>query len=187
MDPTGEAEAISARAAVGSTEAPSLPGLQKHPSAEQECPGAVQVGDNADAGDTGSEAGVQTPFGLGGGQRKDPLDDGDDQEVGLKGSCMQHTYNKALMGCLDSPKKCLCHLQVQEHEHRLKEVAWNLQQRVRQELAYPVVLHFYSWLLQGLCRPSMRPLHAMSRMNDQECHVATCLVCMQAMQPTAAL
>ena len=56
-------------------------------------------------------------------------------------------------------------LQIQEHEHRLKEVAWNLQQRVRQELAYPVVLHFYSWLLKGPCWPFimlMKPI-----VNDQ--------------------
>ncbi|BDA45591.1 Topoisomerase 1-associated factor 1 at N-terminal half [Coccomyxa sp. Obi] len=36
-----------------------------------------------------------------------------------------------------------------EREHRLKEVACNLQQRVRQELAFPAIMHFYTWLLQG--------------------------------------
>lgn len=36
-----------------------------------------------------------------------------------------------------------------EREHRLKEVACNLQQRVRQELAFPAIVHFYTWLLQG--------------------------------------
>ena len=40
-------------------------------------------------------------------------------------------------------------LQMEEREHRLKEVSWNLQQRVRQELAYPAIMHFFAWLLQG--------------------------------------
>ncbi|EIE20339.1 hypothetical protein COCSUDRAFT_58046 [Coccomyxa subellipsoidea C-169] len=37
----------------------------------------------------------------------------------------------------------------QELEHRLKEVACDLRQRVRQELAFPAIVHFYTWLLQG--------------------------------------
>jgi hypothetical protein len=37
----------------------------------------------------------------------------------------------------------------QEEERRIKEVAVDLQQRIRQELAYPAVVHFYIWLLQG--------------------------------------
>ena len=32
---------------------------------------------------------------------------------------------------------------------RVKEVAYHLEQRVRQELAHPAVVHFYTWLLQG--------------------------------------
>ena len=32
---------------------------------------------------------------------------------------------------------------------RVKEVAYQLEQRVRQELAHPSVVHFYTWLLQG--------------------------------------
>ena len=53
----------------------------------------------------------------------------------------------------------------QELEHRLKEVACDLRQRVRQELAFPAVVHFYTWLLQGACccsqpQPHMRkPRH----------------------------
>ena len=39
--------------------------------------------------------------------------------------------------------------QVVELNHRLKEVAVDLNQRIRQELAFPAVVHFYSWLLQG--------------------------------------
>lgn len=39
----------------------------------------------------------------------------------------------------------------QELEHRLKEVACDLRQRVRQELAFPAIVHFYTWLLQGAC------------------------------------
>ena len=39
--------------------------------------------------------------------------------------------------------------QIQQRQHRTKEVAWNLQQRVRQELAHPAIVHFYAWLLQG--------------------------------------
>ena len=40
----------------------------------------------------------------------------------------------------------------QEEELRrraVQEVAYNLKERVRQELAFPAVVHFYSWLLQG--------------------------------------
>ncbi|KAK9830387.1 hypothetical protein WJX72_011470 [[Myrmecia] bisecta] len=32
---------------------------------------------------------------------------------------------------------------------RVKEVAYDVKQRVRQELAFPAVVHFYTWLLQG--------------------------------------
>ncbi len=43
----------------------------------------------------------------------------------------------------------------QEEETRrrlVREVAYDLQRRVKQELAFPAVIHFYSWLLQGkLC------------------------------------
>ena len=41
---------------------------------------------------------------------------------------------------------------VQEEEARrrqVREVAYDLQRRVKQELAFPAVIHFYSWLLQG--------------------------------------
>ncbi len=40
-------------------------------------------------------------------------------------------------------------MQIAELNHRLKEVAVDLDQRIRQELAFPAVVHFYSWLLQG--------------------------------------
>ena len=53
--------------------------------------GAVQAADKADTGDTGSEAGVQTPFGLDGRQRKDPLGDRDDDEVMLIAGAAQRT------------------------------------------------------------------------------------------------
>ena len=86
--PMGEAQTGSAEADEGNTEVVS-PAAQQ-PSAEQEGPGA-QVADKADAGDTGSEAGVQTPFGLDGRQRQDPLDDRDDEEVRLRAGGMQHT------------------------------------------------------------------------------------------------
>ena len=73
-----------AEADAGIAEAAAPPVQQLHPSAEQEGPGAVQVADEPDMGDTASQAGVQTTFGLGGGQRKDPLEDGDDEEVKLE-------------------------------------------------------------------------------------------------------
>lgn len=41
---------------------------------------------------------------------------------------------------------------MQEQEarrRRCREVAYDLQRRVKQELAYPAVVHFYTWLLQG--------------------------------------
>lgn len=41
------------------------------------------------------------------------------------------------------------HAQIAELKHRLKEVAVDLNQRIRQELAFPAVVHFYTWLLQG--------------------------------------
>ena len=40
----------------------------------------------------------------------------------------------------------------QEEEARrrqVREVAYDLQRRLKQELAFPAVIHFYSWLLQG--------------------------------------
>ena len=43
-----------------------------------------------------------------------------------------------------------CEPQLEELEHRLKEEAVDLNQRIRQELAFPAVVHFYSWLLQGV-------------------------------------
>lgn len=43
-----------------------------------------------------------------------------------------------------------CDPQLEELEHRLKEVAVDLNQRIRQELVFPAVVHFYSWLLQGV-------------------------------------
>ena len=46
-------------------------------------------------------------------------------------------------------KKASVRTQVVELNHRLKEVAVDLNQRIRQELAFPAVVHFYSWLLQG--------------------------------------
>lgn len=41
---------------------------------------------------------------------------------------------------------------MQEEEARrwlVREVAYDLQRRVKQELAFPAVIHFYCWLLQG--------------------------------------
>ncbi len=44
----------------------------------------------------------------------------------------------------------LCVGQEEETRRRLvREVAYDLQRRVKQELAFPAVIHFYSWLLQG--------------------------------------
>ena len=37
----------------------------------------------------------------------------------------------------------------EEAQRATKEVAYNMKQRVRQELAYPAVVHFYTWLLHG--------------------------------------
>ncbi len=43
-----------------------------------------------------------------------------------------------------------CVGQEEETRRRLvREVAYDLQRRVKQELAFPAVIHFYSWLLQG--------------------------------------
>lgn len=42
----------------------------------------------------------------------------------------------------------MTHLQ-EEAQRATKEVAYNMKQRVRQELAYPAVVHFYTWLLHG--------------------------------------
>ena len=39
-------------------------------------------------------------------------------------------------------------------KRRTVEVAYNLRLRIRQELAYPAVLHFYAWLLQGALGPA---------------------------------
>ena len=42
---------------------------------------------------------------------------------------------------------------MQEEEARrrqVREVAYDLQRRVKQELAFPAVIHFYCWLLQGV-------------------------------------
>ena len=50
-------------------------------------------------------------------------------------------------------------MQIAELKSRLKEVAVDLDQRIRQELAFPAVVHFYSWLLQG----------------DPQCCVTLCL------------
>lgn len=39
----------------------------------------------------------------------------------------------------------------------MKDVAYNLKERIRQELAFPAVVHFYTWLLQGVrIRPVLR-------------------------------
>lgn len=40
-------------------------------------------------------------------------------------------------------------LQEAERETRTREVAFNLNQRLRQELALPAVVHLYCWLLRG--------------------------------------
>lgn len=41
---------------------------------------------------------------------------------------------------------------------RVREVAYDLERRVRQELAFPAVVHFYTWLLQGTPLPhSLQP------------------------------
>ncbi len=41
----------------------------------------------------------------------------------------------------------------------MQEVAYNLKERVRQELAFPAVVHFYSWLLQGAREDSSYLVH----------------------------
>ena len=41
-------------------------------------------------------------------------------------------------------------MQLAEEKRRMtKEVAYDLLQRLRQELAFPAVVHFYTWLLRG--------------------------------------
>ena len=53
--------------------------------------------------------------------------------------------------CIDSKVRPVNGLQEEEERRRrVKEVAYDLQRRVKQELAYPAVIHFYSWLLQGI-------------------------------------
>lgn len=48
-------------------------------------------------------------------------------------------------------------MQDEEARRRLvREVAYDLQRRVKQELAFPAVIHFYCWLLQGT------PAHSIS-------------------------
>lgn len=50
--------------------------------------------------------------------------------------------------------------QVQDEEARrrqVREVAYNLQRRMKQELAFPAVIHFYCWLLQGEDLPPLPP------------------------------
>jgi hypothetical protein len=42
------------------------------------------------------------------------------------------------------------HVALQEQARRVKDVAYNLKERIRQELAHPTVVHFYTWLLQGV-------------------------------------
>ena len=55
----------------------------------------------------------------------------------------------------------------QEEETRrrlVREVAYDLQRRVKQELAFPAVIHFYSWLLQGkLCSLTADNLNARTK------------------------
>jgi hypothetical protein len=46
---------------------------------------------------------------------------------------------------------------------RVTEVAYDLERRVRQELAYPTVVHFYTWLLQGAPRLQAAPPRARAR------------------------
>lgn len=41
----------------------------------------------------------------------------------------------------------------EEARRATKEVAYNMKQRVRQELAFPAVVHFYVWLLHGQPAP----------------------------------
>lgn len=49
-----------------------------------------------------------------------------------------------------SPAVSCCGVQEEEARRRqVREVAYDLQRRVKQELAFPAVIHFYSWLLQG--------------------------------------
>ena len=53
---------------------------------------------------------------------------------------------------------------------RVREVAYDLERRVRQELAYPNVVHFYTWLLQGAppleCCPLLTRQAACMRPSD---------------------
>lgn len=81
-------------------------------------------------------------------------------------------YKRPVAGCLQKPQTvfdqvtehpCICFspstgiwlragMQVQAEEARrrqVREVAYDLQRRVKQELAFPAVIHFYCWLLQG--------------------------------------
>lgn len=51
-------------------------------------------------------------------------------------------------------------MQIAELNHRLKEVSVDLDQRIRQELAFPAVVHFYSWLLQGEPQQQSTTWHA---------------------------
>lgn len=49
-------------------------------------------------------------------------------------------------------KMCGMHVKWQEREaarKRTKEVSYNMRERVRQELAVPSVVHFYTWLLRS--------------------------------------
>jgi len=41
------------------------------------------------------------------------------------------------------------------HRNMTKEVVYNLNQRIRQELAYPAVVHLYTWLLHGRICPNL--------------------------------
>ncbi|KAK9842310.1 hypothetical protein WJX81_005935 [Elliptochloris bilobata] len=52
---------------------------------------------------------------------------------------------------------------------RVKEVAYDLERRVRQELAFPAVVHFYTWLLQGYATNSDFLNHCISSFLKRIC------------------
>ena len=50
---------------------------------------------------------------------------------------------------VQSPESLQLHQEKEQRRRAVQEVAYNLKERIRQELAFPAVVHFYSWLLQG--------------------------------------
>ena len=75
--------------------------------------------------------------------------------------CRNEAHLKIIMACDMKQKQhapmlhpspligCSSHCPQEEAARATREVAYNMKQRVRQELAFPAVVHFYSWLLAG--------------------------------------